>query len=221
LVFYGIYCAISLFCEGGLQANPAQDPKRVVNEHAVDLTPLFHWWTNHSGARPLRSWAHLTGTVLATNSLGWQVEAKSDWSPPEDEHGADAQQKTPDSRIVLKNPPAAEKAQFEKLSAELAALNKKRSELAREQAKAKQEVEALAHSGGAPRARSFQVRQARAVENEAGRELKSIDAAIRGLKKKIAIYPNAEHFVLDCFALHTDQEFKGMRVYDHGAVFAK
>ncbi len=211
--------AQSFIC--AVQANPVRDSKRVVNERTVDLTPLFHWWTNHTGARPLHAWAHLTGTVVATNALGWEIEGHSDTSRHTTGAASQSQTHASENRLLLRNPPAAEKGDFEKLSAQLKELNRQRSQLATQQTNAKNQANTLAHSAPRTRLRNAELRQANAVQSEAGRELRSVDAAIAALKKKLAAYPNTDHYVLDGFGLDTGEQVRGLPVYDYGLVLPK
>ncbi len=218
-VWLSWFFALSFTC--AVQANPVKDPKRVVNEQTVDLTPLFHWWTNHTGARPLHAWVHLTGTVVATNSLGWEIEGHSDATHHTTGAASQSQTHASENRLVLRNPPAAEKGDFEKLSAQLKDLNRQRSQLATQQTNAKNQANTLAHSAPRTRLRNAELRQAHAVQSEAGRELRSVDSAIATLKKKLAAYPNTDHYVLDGFGLDTGERFGTLPVYDYGMVLPK
>src|ERR1041385_5018948 len=57
------------------QANPLKSPRRTINQYVVDLNPLFRWWTNRAGARPLEAWVHITGQIVGTNAWGWVLHA--------------------------------------------------------------------------------------------------------------------------------------------------
>jgi hypothetical protein len=213
------FLALVVACD--LEASPVRYPKRAVNEQTVDLTPLFHWWTNKSGSRPLRLWAHVTGSVIGTNSWGWELEAQSDQPHQSGSKGTQLQTSETGAHLILKNPPASEKGEFERLSAQLAALKDRRPHLTQEQSQAKAQASMVAHSGEPARVRNLKTREARFVEAEAGREIKTVDASIAELKKKLAGYPNTQQYEVDCFAFFTGQEFRGMPVYDFGSVLLK
>jgi len=102
-------------------------------------------------------------------------------------------------------------------------LNQQRGQLAAEESQAKNRADALAReqnsyrrSGMRSPTLASESRQVKAVEDEVKRELKPLDQQIQDLKKRLAAYPNTDHYVLDCFALDTSQELNGAPVYDHG-----
>src|SRR5262252_6910694 len=110
----------ALFFGSEVSADPLKFPKRTVNGVAVDLNPLFRWWTNHSGTRPLTAWVHVTGAIVGTNSLGWTVqgtvERRSDL-PDESE----PEKSSPS--FILRNPPLSDLAKFDELVAKRAELS--------------------------------------------------------------------------------------------------
>lgn len=210
-----------------LEANPLQNPKRVIGGTTVDLHPLFQWWTNHHGARPLKAWVHLTGNIIGTNSVGWIVKAEGDSTPALAKAGSTKTGPAEfEGKFILRNPPVADLVEFEKLSGQLKALNQERGQIAGEESQAKNRADAFAreqnvyrHSGMHSRTLAAESRQVKAVEDEAKRELKPLDRQIQDLKNRLAAYPNADHYALECFALETGQEVNGLRLFDHGLIW--
>ncbi len=203
-------------------AAPLRAPERVINGQTVNLNPLFQWWTNHHGARPLSAWVHVTGPVVGTNEWGWVVEAQiasADRSKKPDSDSAPGGS----PRVLLLNPPLQDQAAFELLSSRLKILNQQRAVLSAQAAQLKQRDEALTNEQNAlyqnrvqRRALAQTTRQLHQLEKEAKSELKQLDQQIRELKAKRASYTTSENYVLDCFALDMRQEVSGMPVYDHG-----
>jgi hypothetical protein len=219
--------AMVLAACSALPASPLKAPKRVVNGQTVELSPLFKWWAKHDGKRPLTAWVHVTGTIVGTNAWGWVVEAQIEKTdrpnrPGETEH---AKGEGP-TKIILREPPLRERAKFEQLSAQLKALNAQHAALAGQEAGAKNRADTLSREeranrrdGGRSRELALQQKQATQVENLAKQDLKPLDQQIQDLKKKLTVYPNPDHYQVDCFALETLQEYSGMPLYDHGQVF--
>jgi hypothetical protein len=208
-------------------ASPLKAPKRMINGHMVELTPLFKWWAKHDGQRPLMAWVHITGKIVGTNGWDWVVEAQIEKTdrpnrPEETEH----RQAAGPTRIVLREPPTQDRAEFEQLSAQLKTLNAQHAALAGQETDAKNRADALNREEKANRrygVRSPELaaehKQATQVENQAKQDLKPLAQQIQELKKKLAAYPNPDHFEVDCFALETLQQYSGMPLYDHGQVF--
>jgi outer membrane murein-binding lipoprotein Lpp len=189
-----------------LGANPLKEPKRVVSGRTADLAPLFHWWTNHAGARPLVAWVHVTGSIVGTNVSGWILEAQVETTER-------TVARTPalgtGSKIILRNPPLQDRAEFDSLLAQLKLLNAQHDGLANVEDRAKKDARAAGRA-------KYRARQDKQVESEAKAELRPLDRQIQDVKTKLATYPNAEHYSVDCFALDTGQAFGGMAVFDHG-----
>jgi hypothetical protein len=219
-----VLIALALLCFSlavPFRASPLKEPKRSLSGGVVDLHPLFQWWTNHTGPRPLTAWVHLTGSIVGTNVYGWVLEGHAEQS----ERARAAAPAGGHDKIILQHPPLQDRAEFEKLSAQLKALNEQHGKLSsiENQAKADHQVnnriKADLHRQGV-RARnvSAEARQDRAIENEAKAEIKPLDQQIQAVKAQLAVYPNPDHYVVDCFALETSQAAKGMPVYDYGYV---
>src|SRR5437667_7193782 len=67
-----VLCAVvALVISHTIEANPLENPRRMVGGNTVDLSPLFRWWSKHDGERPLNAWVHVTGSVIGTNAWGW------------------------------------------------------------------------------------------------------------------------------------------------------
>lgn len=209
-----------------ISASPLRAPGRVINGQTVNLNPLFQWWTNHHGIRPLSAWVHITGKVVGTNAWGWIVEARVENTdrPNKQEPAKDLK---PDSaaKILVGNPPLWDRADFKALCAQLQALNRAHASVASQETEARNRAHALAEEQKASSRNRVQARalaqtnrQLRQVEDQAKAELKILDQQIKGLKAKLAAYPSSDHYVLDCFALDTGQEQSQMPAYDHGGV---
>jgi len=199
----------------------------LINNQTVDLGPLFKWWTNHTGSRPLTGWVHVTGPIVGTNSWGWVVEAKVDGP-----NHATAAHDTPDAarketgKLLLQHPPLQDLVEFQRLKAELDALNQSHKQLLDQETQAKNRTEVIARQKASvnrysaeARELSQETRQLNQVSQQAGGEIKLLDSRIRVLKEKLAMYPSSERYLVDCFALDTGQETQAMPVYDHGSVF--
>jgi hypothetical protein len=203
-----------------VQAGPLKSPKRAVDGVTVDLTPLFRWWTNHANARPLTAWVQVTGSIVATNSYGWvvdaTVESSSRRTPDEDVPSI-----TPGGhkRILLNHPPLQDRAAFEKLAAQLKSLEDQRTQ-ARDLQKEAQSYLRPGSKVPHPYFRKARVAawgEAKTTEDAAKAQVVDLDKQIKDLKAKMAPWPSTEHYELDCFALDTGKEQSGLPLYDHGA----
>jgi hypothetical protein len=210
-----------------LPANPLKSPRRLINNHSVDLNPLFKWWTNQSGARPLTAWVRITGTVVATNSWGWVIEGKAQGATGHSSTRDAAEPAAKESgKILLLHPPLQEMVEFEKLKSGLQTLNTNRQELVREGTQTKTQAQAitkeqktLGRNNPQARALSQEAKQLNQASEQAKSQVKLLDRQIQPLKDKLATYANSEHYVVDCFALDMGREAQNMAVYDHGTVF--
>jgi hypothetical protein len=207
-------------------AAPLRAPQRIINGQTVNLNPLFQWWTNHHGARPLTAWVHVTGPIVGTNSWGWIVEARVENTDrpnkPELDKGSKAGSP---SKILVGNPPLWDQADFERLGAQLKVLNQEHASITSRETEARNRAQALTKEQKANPQNRVQAhalaqtaRQWRQVETEAKAQLKIVDSQIKLLKTRLAAYPSPDHYVLDCFVLDTGQDQSQMPVYDHGRV---
>ena len=214
-----VFALLSLFSTN-LPAGPAEHPKRLINSNAVDLSPLFKWWTKHEGPRPLPSWVHVAGSITGTNAGGWVLEAEVEGAD-KGEGSARAGSAHEPLKIILVNPPVEDLADFQSLNSKLAALNAQRAafaaresnDKAREQAVAEQE-----HAARGSRAKvlAMEDRRLKQAENEAKAGQKPLDQQIKDLKSKLAVYGNTGHYRIDCFALDLQYDYQRLPVYDHG-----
>jgi hypothetical protein len=208
---------------GSAAADPARNPKRMLNGRIVDLSPLIKWWPKQHGDRPLAAWAHVTGKIVGTNALGWTVQGGVE----ESEKKADSADKASGSlRFVLKSPPRAELAEFERLHARLKSLQQERDGVNRglASAEARQKEDAarrqeLRAQGYRVRGTSRATRVAQEKSRIAKRDLQAIDAQIKAVDAAMRKLPNSGNaYQVDCFAMKTAQGFHGVPIYDHGYI---
>ena len=201
--------ALLLVSLGPASAAPAPStlltvPRRAINGQTVDLTPLFNWWTNHQGDRPLSAWVRVSGTVVGSNAMGWVILGQA-------ERPGAASTGISEYRFILKHPPAQELAEIERLRAELSLATAQRARIQAEEARVKRE-EALLHR--VPRAPiTVELRQ---VEQNDTRLTKTLDQTIGQLKKKLATYPNPDHYKIEAIALKAGAEYNHLPIYDYG-----
>ena len=206
-----------------LAATPLKSPKRLINQNPVDLSPLFHWWTNRSGERPLRAWVHITGAIVGTNSWGWTVNARIEGEGT-GKSGAPAQvAKTGEGKIILENPPRSEQAEFLALKTRLATLEAQHQALDSQVAEAQRQIKAIAEQQkGSRQHHSRRLAQESAswkqAETQAKEQLKPLDKQRSEIYARLAAFPDREHYSVDCLALDTGEEISGIHLYDHGVV---
>jgi len=206
--------------------DPLKYPKRLVNGVGVDLNPLFHWWNKPRGERPLTSWVHITGSIVATNAWGWTVSATLEESPA-DKGGKrrESSAATRHEKIVLKNPPLQDLAEFEKLKAQLKALHAEHDRQSAEAEQAAKRSREIDTRQDANRRRRWHVRglaeESRRwdqAENAAKARVKTLDKQIKEVDSKLANYSDRSKYSIDCFALKANQKYLDLPVYDHGAI---
>jgi hypothetical protein len=194
----------------------------------VDLAPLFKWWTKHDGPRPLSAWVHITGAIARTNEGAWIVDARVEGARPrpdnESSTAASSSVQGPET-IVLQNPPVEDLVEFEQLRSRLDALTSERAHVASEESDDRMREQAVAGQQRANRRNSAQARilatedkQLKQAENAAQTERKVLDQQIKDIQAKLAIYPNMDHYEVDCFALDLRYDYQSMPVYDHGRI---
>jgi hypothetical protein len=223
---FGKWCATAIALSVALaaphvsRASPLKDPRRVINGQTVDLTPLFHWWTNQASERPLKAWAHVTGTVAGTNLWGWIIEAHIERATPSTGDDTDAPK---DGKIVLRHPPAAEFAEFEKLAAELKDLRAQHDKLSGEATQAgkrAQDAAAKEAAGNMSVRRAArlqqQVQQSGETMKQDDDQLKTIDQQIKELKEKLSTFPSETKYSVDSFALDLKQKANGIPIFERG-----
>jgi hypothetical protein len=210
--------AFVFLAASGIRANPLHDPKRLLNGATVSLTPLFQWWTNRAGTRPLGAWVRVTGRIVGTNASGWILEAHPEHT------AASPVTEAENGRILLRHPPLSDLAEFERLSAQLKALNQQHGAIAAQQNAAQRQESAVSKEqsqyrkyGLRNRSLAREDRVLKASESQTKAELKPVDQQIAELKKQLGAYPNPDHYEVDCFALDTGQQLDRLSVYDHGS----
>jgi hypothetical protein len=175
---------------------------------------LFQWWTNRSGPRPLKSWVHVTGLVVGTNSWGWVIEGEAEH--PERPHGQ--------SKFIVQHPPWGELIQFGRIKSQADALTRQHSDLSDQEKIAHgraHEVAAQENTNHARHMRSSAAlitegRNWQQTEARAREGLKAIDAQLKPLQDQLKSFTDSNHYKLDTFALETSLKVQGMPLYDHG-----
>ncbi len=192
------------------------DPKRVVNGQTVDLSPLFRWWTNHNGSRPLGSWVRVRGTIVGTNSIGWVISGQADKShTSRAEPLTKAPENSSTGRLLLKNPPVEDAAHFEQLREQLKEAEAAKARIQNDSAAARaQEAQVQTTVGG--RARRRAVAQLHSIEKADKALGKNLDVQISELKQKLHSFPNPDYYEVVTLALDTGAEYHGLEVYDRG-----
>jgi hypothetical protein len=200
-----VIATLALLAGTSLVANPLKAPHRTVNGQAVNLTPLFHWWTNRSGARPLTAWVHVTGSLVGTNAGAWVLEAKV-------EH-AEGQPK-----VLLKNPPWTDLSEFQDLAAHVKTLNDERAKIAGTERQTASHAHDVADARKRVRTRglSAQAKELKLTDDQQKAQLKLLDQQLKEYHAKLAAFPDANKYAVDCLALDTGQKLGGLPVYDHG-----
>lgn len=206
--------------------NPARDPKRLVNSHTVDLSPLFKWWQRKDGPRPLSAWTHLTGTIVGTNSGAWIIEGKIDGAKtdqnPTEAKGAGGEP----TRFLILNPPLEDYLEFQRLVSRSAELSRREAGLASEAAQAHSRDSAVTEQERALRRNRNEARLLAAEdkvlkgrENQAKLDQKAVERELNDVKSKLGSYPKPSEYVLDCFVLDMHSEYQHLPIYDYGRVW--
>ncbi len=201
-----------------LSAGPLNNPKRMVEGQTVNLTPLVQWWTKHNGPRPLPAWGEARGPVVGTNSMGWIVQGQFKGAL---NHSTVHEGKAASGgKFILKNPPLSDRAEFDRLLASYNALESQRGDVAAQESRLKGNVDEIRRerraSGGHVRGAGRAAANAQHADAQAKAQLKTLDAQIAEAQKKLAAYPNASHYEVDCLAIDLGRVFQGLPVYDYG-----
>ena len=175
----------------------------------------------------LTAWVHVTGSVVGTNAIGWVLEAQvENTGRLKNSEGAASGSANGEGKIVLRNPPVQDRADFEKLSAQLKLLEQQHGQISAVEGRAKDQQAtnhrmqtAYRKEGQHDRSLTAQNRQDQAIVNQAKGELKPLDQQIQTLKTQLATYPYPDHYAVDCFALEASQVSQGILIYDYGFVF--
>jgi hypothetical protein len=224
------------------QANPApaccRHPVRVFgNQTTVNLTPLFHWWTDRArsgqvtadtgggvdASRPLTAWRRVTGFKTGELGADWVVNAVIQASPG-DTNGTR-------QVIILKHPPVAEEHLYYDLKNRLAAAPQQitadqRIYETETRAAAKASARAQAFSGASKQAGKMQAQnyrreadQHKATAAAALKEQQELSAAYPQVQKELDAIPAADgHYQIDWFALTIGRNSQGITIFDLGAL---
>jgi len=220
LVSWTFFVAMLMFVSVARPASPLKDPKRVINDRTVDLSPLFRWWKKPVGERPLSGWSHITGSVVGTNNWGWILEARTEGADAEKNKSASGKS----SRIVLKNPPVQELTKFNELVSRSKALNEKRTSLSAQASQAEGHSQELSgqlkvnrkyHAKSSPALRQ-ESRHWHELEKQAKDQIKLIDKDLKEIDGQLAVFPERDRYQLDCLALPAGHLENGLTLYDHG-----
>lgn len=183
-----------------VRASPCVDPKRMVSGHTVNLSPLIEWWSEPKSVRPLPAWKHVRGSIAQETAFGWMINGKAEGQSTD--------------RFLLKNPPRERLRRFRELQPRLAEYEKNRAAT----------METLGRPvyswwdsfwGKPPLPQSISPEEYRL----ASAHLAELDRNIRATRDELAPMQD-EHgnFKLDAFALHVNESYQGLPVFDHGLV---
>jgi hypothetical protein len=183
----------------------------------VDLQPLFRWWTNRHGDRPLYAWAHITGAVVATNSWGWTIEGYLD-APPARTHGSARERASAVGKLklALRHPPLSDLEDFSQLAAELKALNDQSQALSNVVKTAANRLRDIGRNTQHSRALAVQIQQLHITHDQAKAQLANLRPLLADCHAKLAAFPDPKKYVLDCLALDMEQEVNGLPIFDYG-----
>ncbi|PWU13628.1 MAG: hypothetical protein C5B50_19060 [Verrucomicrobia bacterium] len=180
-------------------ANPAAHPKRMIQSHAVDLTPLIRWWEEPHGPRPLMRWKHLHGTLEQEANFAWVIRGKIE--------GVAGPQV-----FVLKNPPREGPRRHKELQDSIAKMEQER-------AVAEQIARLPAYDGWhweyyalvqTPTVDFHRIEQARET-------VADLDARIHAAREELDHMSHSQgRFKVDLFALQLNQLDNGRPVFDFG-----
>ncbi len=220
---FSCFCLFACAAFSSADASPLKSPKRAINQYIIDLQPLFHWWTNRAGDRPLEGWVHITGQIVGTNSWGWVLKAHVDEAVHAKGDATGGSAIKEGDHIILKNPPRAEQMEFESLKARRKVLLAERDTGAAQVADAHKHLKAVTDQQKGSR-QHHTIRLAREstkwkeTEKSAQEQLKPIDKEIAEINTKLSTFPDREKYAVDCFALRPSEKLNGLPVYDHGAI---
>lgn len=216
--YFGVAAAVLLMAMAAV-ATPLKSPKRLVGQGTADLTPLFHWWTNHAGARPLTGWAHVTGKIVATNRYGWVVDARLETSKHEEQaEGSPTAKAGGNTRIILMHPPLQDRTAFEQLAAQLRTLEAQRTQATNREAQLHHSLHSNSNNMRtfASKGAAWERHDLDAAAKQAAAARKQLDKQIQEVRLRLAAWPSPDHYEVDCFALDTNTGLNRVPLYDHG-----
>jgi len=197
---YGLITVALMTGLSGLCAGQKESARRIIGGVTVDLAPLIKWEKTKRGDRPLAHWFHVRGTVESENAVGWVLRADLDGSQGKG------------GKIILKNAPREEAAEFGRLEAQRDGLNREKARLERRANRPVEDKTVFTRRG---------VRKTRDPRRnevaDARADLKDVNRQIKELDQRIAKFPaSGGKFIVDCYALKTGQLFDGIPIYDCG-----
>lgn len=186
-------------------------PIRVVNSQRVDLRYLFSHW--HSGANAVTNsrWVLLTGTIADDTPGGWVVDGKTESASGLSFH----------QRVLVLNPPRAEKQKLESLLAQQKGLNKQNSALESAADSLQNGNVPQKHHHSATQqnisAQSIPQMEASVSNRESG-----VQSQLSTVDKELAAIPttssstNGTIYRVDFFVLYTGRSQNGLPTLDFG-----
>ena len=200
--FNAIACSLvaswCLFCQT-LEANPCNDPQRLINGYTVNLQPLIDWWPQPKGLRPLPGWKHVQGSITRDTTTGWVVTGKAD-------------SKGHPSTFLIKNPPRKRLQQFQERKRQLAQYERSR-DASMEFLRRPIATDAFSYVGTQWPSPPISL----AEYKEASARLAELVHTINALHAELAPMQDKNgNFKVDVFALKSNESFEGLPVFDHG-----
>jgi hypothetical protein len=200
-------CAV-IFLAMAVSARPTVYEKRVINYQPVDLLPLFVWWENPKGTRPLTSWKHVEGSLERETMYGWLIRGTI-----EGQNGL--------QYFLLKNPPRKELARYRELENSLPRLQQQRA--------------ALLPVATLPAYKTYNLNRYAGTDpsidggavtlpsedfdkiDQAKNDLQQVDGQIQAAREEMAgMLDRRGFFKVDAFALQMNQQYQGSQVFDFG-----
>lgn len=193
---------------GSVGAMPTVYPNRVINFHKVDLSPLFVWWDDNQGERPLTAWKHLEGIVERETPDGWLC------------HGT-IEGRSGLQHFLLRNPPRKDLTRYRELETQLAQLEREKADKVEVAGQPAYEVWGLgvySNSWGTaddaalvvPTESFDQIKQAKNRLHRIEEQIQSVQQEIAGMQTTDG------HFKIDVFALWTNRHYQGHPFFDFG-----
>ncbi len=213
------------------QAEGCRYPLRSFGNAAVNLAPLFQWWTQRAAdsrasndvrladSRPMSAWHRITGTKVGELQYSWVVNARIYTSPGS----------FTNARIILKNPPATEEQSFYVLKNELAAATQQMTNDQRKyQADTQEAQRAAARVHAIESSRSWKApptgeitRAAKDKQAAAAALLdqQQLEQMIAQAETQLQTIPSKDgRYFIDWFALKIGSDKSGAPIYDLGVV---
>jgi hypothetical protein len=185
-------------------------PVRAINGQRVDLRYLFQHWHSKANAITNSRWVLLTGSILDDNAGGWVVDGKT-----ESASGLSFHQK-----VLVVNPPRAEKQTLDTLLAQQHGLKKEDSALQSKEISLEYGTPQPAtkhHHAALPANPANIPQQEASISNKES----SVQNELTQLDKELAVIPTTETstgkvYRVDFFVFATGQAHNGMPLLDFG-----